>query len=440
MELNELREFMNLKPEERADVPRLESILKYYKELRDFVDNLNLYAVSFIENYIDAPFQKWYQFERKPWLKDKCVVGLMGRYSVGKTTVLNTLLNLNLPINEDDANTALPTYIAYGNWTEYRVLDRNGEIKQIPERMVRMFDHVYSGHFPFSKIIKYMVLNQPAELLRKISFLDTPGVSKDKRDLDLTASVVDQCDVIFWLARAQDGDLDKFVEIPFLKKRIVPKKKDLYIVVTFADQTPDLNRVKRKIMKTLKEQGIPYKGMLEFSIDPFDMAGCLRNIQATLLKEAGNFAPTQPIASLRDTLEGINQRISHILSEELRKKNNLENEQTECLNKMNYSLGEIGTNLNFSTRELNALINTVNSRCSHVMFCNATYQQLQANLEALINRYNNMIQVYNDLDIDEIIRYGKLTARLEDCESSVHVWQERRDQCIELLERLDELF
>lgn len=113
MELKELKELMALKAEEQTNIPKLQSISEFYQELRNFVDNLNLYKMEFIENYIDAPLNKWYQLEQMSWLKDKCVVGIMGRYSTGKTTLMNSLLKLNLP-TDSEANTALPTYIAYG--------------------------------------------------------------------------------------------------------------------------------------------------------------------------------------------------------------------------------------------------------------------------------------------------------------------------------------
>lgn len=439
MELSELREFMNLKPEERTNIPRLESILKYHGDLRSFVDNLHLYTVEFIENCIDAPFRKWYQFEQMPWLRDKCVVGLMGRYSVGKTTVTNSLLNLNLP-TAVEANTALPTYIAYGNQTEYRVLDRNGEIKKIPEHMVRMFDHAYSGNFPFSKIIEYMVLNQPAELLRKISFLDTPGISKDERDLNLTAHVVDQCDVIFWLARATDGQLDARVEIPFLKEHIVSRKKDLYIVLTFVDQCYDPEGVKQTIADALEKEGIPYKGMLEFSTDPVDMPGCLRSIQFILREEAENFAPLQPIAFLKTILKDINESIDKYLSSLVRRKVDLEDERMVCEIKIKNSKRQFEMRRESLKRGLGELVSTVNGRCSHVWTCDDTYRILNRNKDNLVTLFYEMGQAYDGLDFDEITRYGKLIARWEDSESHVNVWEEWRRQCIKLMRRLDELF
>ena len=437
MELNDLKELMALKSEEQTNIPKLESISEFYHELRNFVDNLNIYKVEFIENYIDAPLNKWYKLEQMPWLKDKCVVGVMGRYSTGKTTLLNSLLQLSLP-TDSEANTALPTYIANGMQTEYRILDVNGNIKKIPESFVKLFDHEYSGNFPFSKIIEYMVLYQNAELLRTISFLDTPGISKDERDMSLTASVTSQCDVIFWLVSAMNGQLDAKVEIPFLKKHIA--NENLYIVLTFTDQRPDVEGIKNTIAKTLQKEGIAYKGILEFTNKKSQVENCLQKINSTLQTEALHFKTFQPIAFLENVLKEINEHISELLSETTKNKNEIERECSNYLNRTKNILNSFGNSLDSSTREINSLTSTVNNRCSSVLLCSATYQQLQGNLSTLINRYNSMIESYNELDVDEIIKFGAMKVHFENHESHIESLTESRNKCIELINKLKKLF
>jgi len=437
MELKELQELMTLKVEEQTNIPKLEAISEFYQELRNFVYNLNIYKVEFIENHIDAHLNKWYKLEQMPWLKDKCVVGVMGRYSTGKTTLLNSLLKLRLP-TDSEANTALPTYITNGLQTEYRILDINGNIKKIPESFVKLFDHEYSGNFPFSKIIEYMVLYQNAELLRTISFLDTPGISKDERDLNLTASVTNQCDVIFWLVSAMNGQLDAKVEIPFLKKHI--SNGNLYIILTFTDQRPDIEGVKNTIAKTLQNEGIEYKGILEFTNRKSQVDDCLEKINSTLQTEALQFEAFQPIVILENVLKGINEHISELLSETTKNKNEIEKECANYLNKTKNILSSFGNSLDSSTREINSLSSTVNNRCSSVLLCSATYQQLQGNLSTLINRYNNMIERYNEFDIDEIIKFGSLSVHLENHESQIESLVESRNKCIEFINRLKKLF
>jgi len=437
MELKELKSLMALKAEEQTNIPKLQSISEFYQELRSFVDNLNMYKMEFIEAYIDAPLNKWYQLEQMPWLKDKCVVGVMGRYSTGKTTLMNSLLKLNLP-TDSEANTALPTYIANGSQTEYRILDVNGEIKKIPESMVRIFDHEYSGNFPFSKIIQYMVLNQNAELLRKISFLDTPGVSKDERDMNLTASVTNQCDVIFWLVSAMNGQLDAKFEIPFLKEHIATE--NLYIILTFTDQRSDVSGIKNLITKTLQKEGIACKGILEFTNEKPQVENNLQKIVATLQTEAKNFETFQPIAFLENVLNGINGQITELLSETTKNKNEIEKECTNYLNRIKNIFGSFGSSLDSSTRELNSLTSTVNNRCSNVMLCGETYRQLQGNLSSLIDRYNSMINDFNKLDLAEIVTFGEMSVHLQNYESHIESLTESRNKCIELINRLKKLF
>lgn len=437
MELNELKELMALKAEEQTNIPKLESISEFYQELRDFVDNLNFYKVEFIEKFIDEPLNKWQKLEQMPWLKGKCIVGVMGRYSTGKTTLLNSLLKLSLP-TDSEANTALPTYIANGMQTEYRILDANGDVKKIPERMVKLFDHEYSGNFPFSKIIEYMVLFQNAELLRTISFLDTPGISKDERDLNLTASVTNQCDVILWLVSAMNGQLDAKVEIPFLKKHI--SNENLYIVLTFTDQRPDVEGIKNTIAKTLQKEGIVYKEILEFTNRKMLVENSLQKINSILNAETLNFKTFQPIARLENVLTDINEQISVFLSEITKNKNEIERDRTNYLNRTKNIFSSFQNSLDSSTRELKTLSGTVNDRCSNVLFCNSAFKQLNGNLSALINRYNSMIVSYNELDINEIINFGAMSVHLKNHESHIESLTESRNKCIDLKKRLNKLF
>jgi len=436
MELKELKKLMALKAEEQTNIPKLQSISVFYQELRSFVDNLNMYTMEFIEACIDEPLRKWARLERMSWLKDKCVVGVMGRYSTGKTTLMNSLLKLNLP-TDSEANTALPTYIANGSQTEYRILDVNGEIKKIPESMVKLFDHEYSGNFPFSKIIQYIVLNQNAELLRKISFLDTPGVSKDERDMNLTASVTNQCDLIFWLVSAMNGQLDKF-EISFLKEHIADK--NLYIILTFTDQCYDVAGVKITIEKTLRKEGIVYKGILEFTNEKTQVENSLQKIIATLQTEAKSFETFQPIASLENVLNGINGQITVLLLETTKNKNEIEKECTNYLNRIKNIFSSFDSSLDSSTRELNSLSSTVNNRCSNVMLCGETKRQLQGNLSSLINRYNSMIDDFNELDLSEIVTFGEMKVHLQNYESHIESLTESKNTCIELIDRLKRIF
>ncbi|MCI5212813.1 MAG: hypothetical protein D3910_29375 [Candidatus Electrothrix sp. ATG2] len=276
-------------------------ISQFHEELRSFVDNLNIYSIDFIERYIDTPLNKWFQLEQMPWLKDKCVVGIMGRYATGKTTLMNTLLELNLP-TDSEANTAIPAYIAHGSTTEseYRILDINDEIKKIPEEMSKIFDHVYSDNFPFSKIVQYLVLNQNSRLLEEISFLDTPGISNNQRDMDITANVINQCDVVFWLFRATDGDLDHDFEIPFIKNNKIDKVSNMYVILTFTDQCFNIKNVKSRIEKTLQNKKINCKGIIEFTTDKIDVENCKEKIIIVLKKEEKRTESFQPINFLKN--------------------------------------------------------------------------------------------------------------------------------------------
>lgn len=70
---------------------RVKDVIDFRDEVIPFVDNLNIFTVDFI-NKLNGILSYWYMLQNNPWIKEKCVVGLMGAYNAGKSTLLNYLL------------------------------------------------------------------------------------------------------------------------------------------------------------------------------------------------------------------------------------------------------------------------------------------------------------------------------------------------------------
>ena len=55
---------------------RVKDVIDFRDEAIPFVDNLNIFTVDFI-NKLNGILSYWYMLQNNPWIKEKCVVGLM---------------------------------------------------------------------------------------------------------------------------------------------------------------------------------------------------------------------------------------------------------------------------------------------------------------------------------------------------------------------------
>ena len=79
---------------------------------------------------------EWEAIKRKSWIEGKKTVAFIGEFSAGKTSIVNRILSQDnpdvtlLPVSAK-ATTAIPTYIAGGDFTTYQFVSPDGTLKGI---------------------------------------------------------------------------------------------------------------------------------------------------------------------------------------------------------------------------------------------------------------------------------------------------------------------
>ena len=263
MENNELGLLSELLLGHNADEVALEDLtpLRNLKNrLVKLCDELSI-KTDFVNEHVNIPIRRIAVQKKLPWLKDKSSIGIMGKYASGKTTFINTLIKIGLP-RQTNPTTALPTYITYEEQPSYRLLTYKGIIKKCPEVFMHILGDKDKSSFPYAEIFRYLVVGNKSEMLNKINYIDTPGISNDKYDLQIAEATVPLCDIIFWCIKAKKGDIDGEIELPFLEKNIKGKNISLYLVVTGCDRVPKFIKPAIKCIETLKGIGIDVKGVI----------------------------------------------------------------------------------------------------------------------------------------------------------------------------------
>ena len=223
------------------------------------------------------------------WLRNKIVVSFAGRFSAGKSSIINYILgNENLLPVDLIPTTAIPTYITsppkeikmddYKN--KFGIVDKNNNLKIAPIELLHYIKKEIIEYIPvpMTSFIKHFVIfpelitdkiNQRFPL-EKIAIIDTPGYDPGEgkeTDRIFTEETLKHSDIVFWIMDIQDGDLSKET-VEFLRKILnFNPSINLYVVINKIDTKPPriCQIVRDKVKATLEKYNIPYRKILLFT-------------------------------------------------------------------------------------------------------------------------------------------------------------------------------
>ena len=164
--------------------------------------------------------------------KEPMKVAITGQFSSGKSTFLNALLSKNVLPTGITPVTSKVNYIRYGDAYKMRIHYKDGRDEY------RDIEHI--AHFTDQRNevedIAYLTLYAPLELLKEITFVDTPGLnSQEERDTTETQQVLREVDGIIWLSLidnagklSEANTLEKYLDQYQEKSLCVLNQKDKF--------------------------------------------------------------------------------------------------------------------------------------------------------------------------------------------------------------------
>jgi ribosome biogenesis GTPase A len=124
-------------------------------------------------------------------------VAITGQFSSGKSTFLNALLSRNILPTGITPVTSKVNFINYGEEYKLKVTYYSGAQEYAPIESISDFTDQRQDEM---KDIKYLTLYAPMDILKDISFVDTPGLnSQSQSDTNTTKRILRDVGGIIWL-------------------------------------------------------------------------------------------------------------------------------------------------------------------------------------------------------------------------------------------------
>jgi len=214
--------------------------------------------------------RQWEAVKRKSWIEGKKTIAFIGEFSAGKTSIVNRILSQDnpsvtlLPVSTK-ATTAIPTYIAGGDFTTYQFYTPDGKLKSISEESFKKVNKEILGNIKgVDELIRYFVMTYQNPHLTGMSILDTPGFSSgDQEDAVRTIDVINECDALFWVFDVNAGTVNRS-SLEVIKTNMT---RPLYVIINKIDTkaTSEIDAVENLIRKAFEDEGIKVEGYLRFS-------------------------------------------------------------------------------------------------------------------------------------------------------------------------------
>ncbi len=207
-----------------------------------------------------------------PSLFQKSMVAVGGGFSAGKSSFLNHLLSLNLPIGLDKT-TAIPTYCLKGKKEVLMGLSQNGGMVELPHLT---FDHKFLNSLGFNlkEIMPFMLLSAPSVPFEFLCFIDTPGFNSSNQgytggDRQASEEYLNHAKHILWFISCERGGIEKS-DLDYLQE-LYEEGKQVFIVLSRADSRTkrQLEEIAVQTKEILENNGIEFLGIGAYSSERY---------------------------------------------------------------------------------------------------------------------------------------------------------------------------
>ncbi len=208
-----------------------------------------------------------------PSLFQKNMVAVGRGFSAGKSSFLNNVLGLKLPIGLDKT-TAIPTYCLKGEREVLMRRSQNGGMVELPHLT---FDHKFldSLGFNLKEIMPSMLLSTPSVPFEFLCFIDTPIYNPSNQgytdgDRQASKEYLVKAKSILWVMDCDRGSIQDN-DLNYLQELYEEHGKQVFIVLNKAGLkiTIQLEEIAVQTKETLENNGIEFLGIGAYSSERY---------------------------------------------------------------------------------------------------------------------------------------------------------------------------
>lgn len=395
-------------------------------ELIPLLEKINVSEKYNLFEEINKKLNQWESYNKKPWLKEKIVIAVMGQFNAGKSTFINSILEENLLPIGAIPTTAIPSYITYGSKLDIDGVDFRDEYREFNENHFDKLNKEFTESYPLHRIIKHFVIRLDKSILKGKTFLDIPGIqSLDESDKLKAIENIEESDVVFWLLNITDGDINQ-ESIRFLKENI--KDKVLYIVINQADRVSPNNiiKVQTQIEESLKGSGILYSACLLYSSK-------VTNYKQELMRTIYDLSIPKRI-NFGDFITNLLDLFLDTLVEELKEHKEMKFNSLNLIRSNESAIQSEYNNISKMIKQMDDGFKT-KIRRSRIPFIKSY----------IVNDFQNFVQKYKDLKTTvtnikpqingKIEEIGKVSIQLDLTNDKINYYEETKNELLRLQKR-----
>lgn len=255
-------------PSETEDIPEGDDLSIAYRVL----ENKTLFDTEFIEEQkkkldvlrtSSAPSSNFHEMP-----EENLKVAVVGSFSCGKSTFVNSILGDNVAPSEITPMTHGITSFIYGEKELYKA---DNEIVSREEYQAKVQDK--------EETVKHFIIEYPCERLKEFEFMDSPGFasvsSNDNKtateDTELSEEAVQRADVVFFLNNITEGTIsgDAMERLKAISRNDAAENphRRIFVVLTWADRKPPKARetIRTNIINLCEDNKLAVDGVMLYS-------------------------------------------------------------------------------------------------------------------------------------------------------------------------------
>lgn len=245
---------------------------------RDFLKTLmNMPVVNKvkIQNQLFQLTKKLYEEQEYKVLKEKVTIGVGGKFSSGKSSFINSLLNMENPLPENqNPTTSIPTYLIKDVEEYIDVFTKDNQRIPIEKEGMQALTHEFFEKYKigFSSFVKSIVISNPKLPYNNFAFLDTPGYSKagnfmskeSETDKEKAFEQLKKVNYLIWLIDIENGDISN-TDIKFIQE--LKNIKKILIILNKSDKKTkkEIKKIINKVNETVKNESLMIYNVIPFS-------------------------------------------------------------------------------------------------------------------------------------------------------------------------------